>query len=155
MGSALPREKLASFCAQGDVLVSSDQLEVLSTDECLRLLAQAKVGRVAVTVGAIPEIFPVVYCLLEGAIAFRTGEGTKLHAATRRTVLAFEVDNFDSEVQHGWSVLVVGHSEEVSDPRQVNAARRLLSGSWVPVDRYHVVSVALERVTGRRITERN
>jgi len=130
-------------------------LEVLSTDECLRLLGQAKVGRVGVTVGALPEIFPVVYCLFDGAIAFRTGEGTKLHAAIRRAVLAFEVDDFDAEVQHGWSVLVVGHAGEVTDPMQVNAARRLLSNTWVPGDRYHVVSIALDRVTGRRITERD
>ena len=134
--------------------MSARQLEVLSTEECLSLLRQAEVGRVAVTVGAIPEIFPVNYCLLDSTIAFRTGEGTKLHAATHRAVVAFEVDHFDPEVQRGWSVLVVGHAGEITDPQQVTAARRLLSDTWVPVDRHHVISIALDRVTGRRITER-
>ena len=134
--------------------MSAQQLEVLSTEACLYLLRQEEVGRVAVTVGAIPEIFPVNYCLLDGAIAFRTGKGTKLHAATHHVVVAFEVDHLDPEVQHGWSVLVVGHAGEITDPQQVTAARRLLSDTWVPVDRYHVVSIALDRVTGRRITER-
>jgi hypothetical protein len=43
------------------------------------------------TVGAIPEIFPGNYCLLDGVIVFRTREGAVLAAATRRTVLAFEL----------------------------------------------------------------
>jgi len=132
--------------------VASGKLEVLSTDECVFLLAQAKVGRVGVSVNAIPEISPVNYCLLERVIVFRTGEGTKLHAATRRSVLAFEVDEFDADVLHGWSVLVVGRSDEVIDPKQVIAARRLLSDNWLPTDRYHTVGIALDRVTGRRIT---
>lgn len=134
--------------------MSLGKLEVLSKDECLSLLGEAKVGRVGVSVGAIPEIFPIVYCLLDGAIMFRTGEGTKLHAATRCTVLAFEVDEFDAHVSEGWSVLVVGRSGEVTDRRRINVARLLLPDSWVTADRHHIVSIALDRVTGRRIVER-
>ena len=55
--------------------MASGRLEVLSTDECLSLLDQAKVGRVGVSTGASPEVFPVVYRLLDGAIVFRTGKG--------------------------------------------------------------------------------
>jgi len=134
--------------------VISRKLETLSPDGCLSLLSEAGVGRVGVSVGAIPEIFPVVYCLVDGTIMFRTGEGTKLHAATRHTVLAFEVDQFDDEVLHGWSVLVVGRSDEVTDRKRINVARLLLPDSWVPADRYHVVSIAPDRVTGRRIVQR-
>jgi len=134
--------------------VSSGKLELLSTDECLVLLGQAKVGRVGVSVRAIPEIFPVNFCLLEGAIVFRTGEGTKLHAATRGQIVAFEVDDFDNDVRFGWSVLVIGHSFEVTHPTEVHAARRLLSDTWVPTEHYHVIRIAPERMTGRRISER-
>lgn len=134
--------------------MSSGKLEVLSKDECLVLLGQAKVGRVGVSVRAIPEIFPVNFCLLEGAIVFRTAEGTKLHAATHDAVLAFEVDDFDDDVRRGWSVLVIGHSSEVTEPSEINAARRLLSDTWVPPERYYVIRIAPERVTGRRISER-
>jgi len=134
--------------------VSSGKLEVLSTDECLVLLGQAKVGRVGVSVRAIPEIFPVNFCIIEGAIVFRTGEGTKLHAATHDAMLALEVDDFDAHVRHGWSVLVIGRSSEVTEPSEINAARRLLSDTWVPTERYHVIRIVPERVTGRRISER-
>ena len=135
--------------------MASGRLEVLSTDECLSLLDQAKVGRVGVSTGASPEVFPVVYRLLDGAIVFRTGEGTKLHAATRQTILAFEVDDFNAEVSQGWSVLVVGLAGEITDRTKINVARVLLPDSWVAADRYHLVSIALDRVTGRRITERD
>jgi len=135
-------------------LVSSDKLEVLSTDKCLSLLGEATVGRVGVGVGAAPEILPVVYCLLDGAIVFRTGEGTKLHAASQGAVLAFEVDDFDADVSQGWSVLVVGRSSHVTDHKKINVAMLLLPESWVTANRHHVVSIALEQVTGRRIVER-
>ena len=134
--------------------MSPGELEVLTPEECLALLGQAKVGRVGVNVLAIPEIFPVNFCLLKGAILFRTGEGTKLHAATRGQIVAFEVDDFDNDVRQGWSVLVIGHSMEIRHPSEIIAARRLLSDTWVPTERYHVVRIVPERMTGRRISER-
>jgi len=68
-------------------------------------------------------------------------------------VVAFEVDDFDADVRHGWSVLVIGHSSEVTHPSEVNAARRYLSDTWVPTERYRVITIAPERVTGRRISD--
>ena len=133
--------------------MSPGELEVLTPEECLALLGQAKVGRVGVNVLAIPEIFPVNFCLVDGAIVFRTGEGTKLYAATRGQIVAFEVDDFDNDVRFGWSVLVIGHSSEVTHPTEIHAARRLLSETWVPTERYHVVRIVPERMTGRRISE--
>ena len=156
IGTFGPRElcpPCESLQPGGGVFVSSDKLEVLSTDECLTLLDQAKVGRVRGEGREIPEIFPVVYCLLDGAIVFRTGEGTKLHAVSRQSVLAFEVDDFDAEVSQGWSVLVVGRSSEVTDLKGINVAKLLLPDSWVTADRHHVIRISLDRVTGRRITE--
>ena len=135
--------------------MSPGKLEVLTTEECLARLGQAEVGRVGVCIGGIPEIFPVNFSLLDEAIVFRTGEGTKLHAATRHHVLAFEVDDFDDEVRHGWSVLVIGPSDEITDPTEVSAARNLLSGTWVPAERYHVLRIDPERMTGRQISKRH
>src|SRR5205085_1549212 len=80
----------------------------LDEDECLALAARRPVGRVAVTVGALPAVFPVNFRLAGTQILFRTASGTKLDAATRRAVVAFEVDDFDPDTQTGWSVLIVG-----------------------------------------------
>jgi uncharacterized protein len=130
----------------------SGRLEVVSKEGCLALLRQATMGRVAVTVGAIPEIFPVNFCLIDDAIVFRTGPGTKLYAASRRAIVAFEVDEFDVDDRHGWSVLVVGPSEEVTQPDEITKARRQLADGWVPGDRDHVLRIAPHRVSGRRIS---
>ena len=43
-------------------------LEVLSEDVAARLLASGAVGRVGVTIGALPAIFPVNYVVVDGAI---------------------------------------------------------------------------------------
>ena len=67
-------------------------LEVLASDQCLRLLAQAPLGRVGLTSGALPVILPVNFLLQEDHILVRTGRGTKLDAATRNAVVAFEAD---------------------------------------------------------------
>lgn len=82
--------------AETEVMTLIDNgLEILSSEECHELLRQSTVGRVAVTVAALPAIFPVNYAVLDGRIVFRTGEGTKLQAAVERAVVAFQVDHID------------------------------------------------------------
>src|SRR3974377_1661696 len=96
--------------------MGSTRLEVLSNEECQRLLEGGVMGRVGVTVSAIPEILPVNYTLLDGDIVFRTGRGTKLHSATSDAPIAFEVDEADPVTLSGWSVLVVGPPHEIPSP---------------------------------------
>ena len=69
-------------------------------------------GRVGVTSGGLPVIFPVRYLFAENAITFRTGGGTKLRAAESGDVLAFQVDAYDTETNEGWSVLVLGRATQ-------------------------------------------
>jgi nitroimidazol reductase NimA-like FMN-containing flavoprotein (pyridoxamine 5'-phosphate oxidase superfamily) len=129
----------------------SSRLEVVSKEDCLALLRQATIGRVAVSVGAIPEIFPVNFRLIDDAIVFRAGRGTRLHTATRDAVVAFEVDDFNLDLRHGWSVLVVGPSDEITQPDEVFMAKEQLDDGWVPADREHVLRIIPHRVSGRRI----
>src|SRR5262245_6730572 len=95
--------------------IDRNGLEVLGREECLRLLAQATVGRISVSVGALPAIFPVNYCVRDGAVLFRTGRGTKLEAAAANAVVAFEVDDFDPVEHTGWSVMLVGIARDATD----------------------------------------
>jgi nitroimidazol reductase NimA-like FMN-containing flavoprotein (pyridoxamine 5'-phosphate oxidase superfamily) len=129
----------------------SSRLEAVSKEDCLTLLRQAAIGRVAVSVGAIPEIFPVNFCLIDDAIVFRAARGTKLLTASRETVVAFEVDDFDVDNRQGWSVLVVGPSDEVTEPEEIATARERLADGWVPGDPDHVLRITPHRVSGRRI----
>jgi nitroimidazol reductase NimA-like FMN-containing flavoprotein (pyridoxamine 5'-phosphate oxidase superfamily) len=126
-------------------------LEILDRDECLHLLGQAVVGRVAVTSGALPVVLPVTFRLHGERILFRTSRGTKFDAATRNTVVAFEVDGFEPATQTGWSVMATGVAREVVDPAELEAIEHLQLPRWAPNDGDRVVAVPTELISGRRI----
>ena len=132
---------------EGDV-----SLAVLEEAECMRLLRTVSVGRVGVTVGAVPAVFPVNFGVLgDGCVVFRTGTGSKLDAAVRNAVIAFEVDEVDPIYHEGWSVLVVGVADELRDAAELEESRGLPLASWAPGARDHVVRLRPEVVSGRRI----
>ena len=126
-------------------------LEILDPDACRDLLRRAVVGRVAVTLGALPAIFPVNYAILGEDIFFVTGDGTKLRAAVARTVVAFEADEFDTSRPGGWSVMAVGVAEEITDPGLITAARGLGLRPFADGDRSHFIKIRPEFMSGRRI----
>jgi nitroimidazol reductase NimA-like FMN-containing flavoprotein (pyridoxamine 5'-phosphate oxidase superfamily) len=131
--------------------VDGNGLEVLDRDECLHLLDGATVGRVAVTSAALPTVLPVNFRLAGDRIVFRTGRGTKLAAATRNAVVAFEVDDIDPIDHTGWSVVVTGVARPVVDPDDLAALDGLGIPRWAPSRDGHMVEVSLELVSGRRL----
>lgn len=125
-------------------------LELLAEDECRLLLETQQVGRVAVSIGALPAIFPVNYRMLGGDIVFRTGEGLKRRAALRNSVVGFEVDEIHPETATGWSVMVVGVAREETlevpdDPRYSSVV------TWAGGERSHLIRIVPEVVSGRRL----
>src|SRR5947208_12254757 len=82
-------------------------LEVISEAECLQLLERHQLGRIAFVVDGQPLIFPVNYALSHRIVTFRTAHGTKLAHAPGSNV-AFEIDEYESSMHVGWSVLVQG-----------------------------------------------
>lgn len=131
--------------------VDRNGLEVLDRDECLALLRNATVGRVAVTAAALPRVFPVTFRVSDDQILFRTSPGTKLDAATNNTVVGFEADDFDPEAHTGWSVMVTGVAREVSDRDELSATQDLQLPRWAPSEDSRVIAVSIELVSGRRI----
>ena len=134
----------------GAVLID-DGLELLTEEQCAELLQIGGVGRVGVTVGGLPVIMPVNYAFIDGDIVFRTGDGTKLHAATRRAIVAFEVDAFDAVTLSGWSVLVIGRSSVVADDAEETALAVAGITPWAGRERSSYVRLCPELITGRRI----
>jgi uncharacterized protein len=118
----------------------------------MRLLGGCTIGRVAVTMGGLPAVFPVNFVLVDGDIVFRTGEGTKLAAALRHAVVGFEVDSIDQTYHQGWSVLALGRAEEITDESDLGAIERAPLAPWVQGRRDHVVRIHPEFVSGRRIS---
>jgi nitroimidazol reductase NimA-like FMN-containing flavoprotein (pyridoxamine 5'-phosphate oxidase superfamily) len=123
----------------------------LDRAECLRLLGTATVGRVIFTEAALPTAQPVSYLLDDEEVVFRTAGGGKLAVATRHHVVAFEVDDLDTATRTGWSVVGVGEAYEVVDPRRLARLAGRLPAPWVPGRTTHVISIPLQRLTGRRV----
>ncbi len=100
---------------------------------------------------ALPVILPVRYALMGETVVFRTAPGSKLAAAMRRSVVAFEADRCDPCGNWGWSVLVQGVASEVSDPALRAAARALLADAppFLDVEVARVVAVEISFVSGR------
>jgi len=127
-------------------------LEVLGYDECLRLAGSEPVGRIAFAQGGDIHVFPINHCLLDGLVAFRTAEGAKLGAAMEGSVVAFEADNYDADRQAGWSVLVMGRAELVTDSTLRARLRATGLRSWLSrVERPDWVIIRPDTVTGRRL----
>ena len=128
-------------------------IEVITTDECMQLLGTKQVGRLAFLSGGLPQIVPVNYVLDGGAVVFATGSGSKLWGATRSAV-AFEVDHVDETVRAGWSVVVHGLAQEITDldrPDLVSRVRGLPLRPWAGGDRPNLIRLAATTVTGRRV----
>lgn len=125
-------------------------LEVLDEHECFRLLASTQLGRVALTVGALPVILPVHYALLDHDPVFRTDHGAKLMAASAGNILALEADDADPVNHHGWSVLVTGPAEVLHDGPDLERAKQLPLEPWVGRGEVFV-RVKAVMVSGRRV----
>jgi nitroimidazol reductase NimA-like FMN-containing flavoprotein (pyridoxamine 5'-phosphate oxidase superfamily) len=123
----------------------------IKTDEAFALLARGgqHVGRLVITVGGEPIVFPLNYAVDDDAIVFRTQVGTKLTGITR-SMATFEVDAIDASGQ-GWTVAFEGLAQEVLDADPEALRTRLAAielDTWPGGDRPHVVRIMPYRVHG-------
>jgi len=102
-------------------------------------------------VGVLPSIVPVNYLLDEDKIVIRTDAGSKLAAALRGAPVAFEVDGVDETHQVGWSVVVRGRAEEVTDEDKLAELRQTPLLAWHPRTNPRYVRINPSQVIGRRI----
>ncbi|MGZ4666844.1 MAG: pyridoxamine 5'-phosphate oxidase family protein [Frankiaceae bacterium] len=130
-------------------------LAVLPFDECIRLIGATPVGRVAFAMAGEIEIMPVNHTLDGTTVVFRTATGSKLTAATQASVVAFEVDSWDAVIRDGWSVVVHGRAEQVTDRDQLRRLEALTLRPWADaVERPQWVRILPDAVTGRRVRKR-
>jgi uncharacterized protein len=126
-------------------------LERLNREECFRLLGSVPIGRVGLSISALPVVLPVRFALLDDDVVFRTATGTRLYEAATEVVLAFEADQHESDGMSGWSVLVQGRSEELRDSAELARAHALGVLPWTSdetADRF--IRITSTMVTGRR-----
>ena len=122
-------------------------LEMLSRQECLSLLRGVDVGRVGLSLNALPVILAVRFILAGDDIVFSSPRAT-VDAALVGTVVCFEADQPGSGNTHGWSVLVTGRAwplqrsrergtppaVDESDGQLVRLSADLVSGRRGPLD---------------------
>jgi nitroimidazol reductase NimA-like FMN-containing flavoprotein (pyridoxamine 5'-phosphate oxidase superfamily) len=132
--------------------LDSAGLRVLSRSECVERLGSVPIGRIVFTDRALPAVQPVNFVLDGDTIVIRTSVGSKLAAATRNAVVAFETDEFDEQGRTGWSVTTVGHARAVPDPAEIDRLSLLPLVPWAPGAREHFIVVAIEQISGRDIT---
>lgn len=123
-------------------------LEELDHSESMRRLATHSVGRIVYTAAALPVVHPVNFIVEDHSIVICTNSESKLAAAGREEIVAFEVDEIDAKSKAGWSVVVTGRAHEITDGVDVARFGKLLQ-SWIPdvCDRF--VAIRTEIVTGR------
>jgi nitroimidazol reductase NimA-like FMN-containing flavoprotein (pyridoxamine 5'-phosphate oxidase superfamily) len=133
--------------------MSNNRVEILTAAECRELLDGHHFGRFGFvdSVGVFPSIIPVNYLLDGDKIVIRTDAGSKLAAALRGAPVAFEVDGVDETHQVGWSVVVRGHAEEVTDSDKLAELRQTPLLAWHPGPKPHYVRINASQVIGRRI----
>jgi uncharacterized protein len=118
---------------------------------CMALLGQAGIGRVAVSIAAVPAVFPVRYAVLDGDVVFSTSRGTSLDAALRNAVVAFEVDDLGPEDRAGWSVLLVGLADEITDAGRRARAHGLTRAAPSGPTSDRVMAIHPELISGHRV----
>jgi len=126
--------------------------EQLTSAECLLLLASVPVGRIVYTRRALPAVDVVYFGVDEGDIVIRTDPDGVLAAATHHTVVAFEADEVDTSTGHGWSVLVVGRSREVTDPGDIARLRDIGLRSPASSSQEHFIRITPGILNGCRLT---
>jgi hypothetical protein len=84
--------------------------EVISEERCWELLATASVGRLALSVQALPLILPVQYYLDGRKLAVCLGHHEIPERDLDDAIIAFAADAVDPATRSGWSVQVQGRS---------------------------------------------
>jgi nitroimidazol reductase NimA-like FMN-containing flavoprotein (pyridoxamine 5'-phosphate oxidase superfamily) len=123
----------------------------LSPGDCQALIRGGGIGRVGVSVDALPAIFPVRFALLDDGIVFRTGSETLSVDAVTNAIVAFETDSVD-DLGDGWSVLVVGRAAAIEDAAALEAARQLPLAPLSSSDGDHFICIPAERISGWAFT---
>ena len=126
--------------------------EALRSDQCAELLASGGLGRLAVSSGALPAIYSVFFSVLDDHIVVRLSPAWAVAKEADSAVVAFSVDKADQDAG-GWTVMVQGVAEMVSDPLSVIRMRSLPLPSWSDnPDDDVFLSIAVTKLTGARYT---
>jgi nitroimidazol reductase NimA-like FMN-containing flavoprotein (pyridoxamine 5'-phosphate oxidase superfamily) len=125
----------------------------LGREECLELLADMRFGRLAVAIGdGPPAIRPINYVFdtRSQSVVFRTAPGSKLHGLISSSHASFEIDGIDEQTRTGWSVIIQGVAEEITDKHELVRLADAGLDPWVSSGG-HWARIRAFTVSGRRL----
>jgi hypothetical protein len=122
----------------------------LPEDECLRLLATRRVGRLVFVDEEGPVALPVNYVSQEGAILLRTSPHGSIGLHVRDRIVGFEVDDLDEASRTGWSVVLRGTASFV-DTEDLPVGPGARPQPWPDGVRSLHVRISRTSVSGRRL----
>ena len=105
-------------------------ISVIPEDSCWGYLASQEVGRLGVSSNNVPEIFPINYYVDGESVIFRTAEGSKMDQLSVNQNVVFEVDGWHED--GGWSIILKGTAEVITDEDELARARKAPLLPWVP-----------------------
>lgn len=125
--------------------------------EAMRLLAGVDHGRVVFDHQALPTIRLVNHLVDDDQIIVRTRLTATVSTVVRLSndagvVVAYEADELDPERRTGWSVVVTGWANTITDPEQIARYEQLLH-PWVNMTMDAMIAIRPEIVTGIRIVD--
>ena len=121
----------------------------LDEAECIERLQAVDVGRLAIAIMNVPDIFPINFVVDGKAIVFRTEEGTKFAAAVLGKAVAFEVDGYDATAGIAWSVVLKGEAIEIEKMEELFHAEDLPLFPWHAGPKLRWVRIVPDEITGR------
>ncbi|MEE9415512.1 MAG: pyridoxamine 5'-phosphate oxidase family protein [Acidimicrobiales bacterium] len=127
-------------------------LEVIPYEECKDLLREAGIGRIGFLDQGETIILPVNFAFVSGSILFRSAPGSKLSSAEIAKPMSFEIDGWEESTRTGWSVLVKGVSDLVTDEWLTGMYEFLGSEPWADsIPRDNWIRIRADEISGRRI----
>jgi uncharacterized protein len=130
-------------------MFETSEVHALCRIECLHLLSRASIGRIVVTAQALPAVQPVAFAMDGDAVVIATLPGSWLAAAAHNSIVAFQVDDIDSDGMCGWHVTAMGRAEVVTSV-EVRSGYQLPRGAPPTAD-MSFVRVRLTRINGQRM----
>jgi nitroimidazol reductase NimA-like FMN-containing flavoprotein (pyridoxamine 5'-phosphate oxidase superfamily) len=116
--------------------------EALSTAECWELVAMATLGRLALSIRALPTILPVRYVVDDASVVISIVRLGMPDTAVHDSVVAFAVDDINEVADEGWMVQMQGRA-------RLTTATTLAGGPG-DVDFTRIMRLSPGTVTGLR-----